>query len=602
MGLLSTKPQSLRRYLLRPFLLLVLTISVLLIGVSTVMGHYSTQQSVEQLSQQISETVRVKLERLFGGMVSLLRINQRAFEMGLLSFENKEGLQQQFAIQADAVPYVTFISAVDVNGEYTGAARKPDTNELQIMTAYVSDERILSLYQANDKQQRGALIRKIRLLDARTRPWYQQAYQNQKIAWYPAYKYVPYSGMGMGVVAPVLNQQSKLFSGVVTVDLALDKVSQFLRSLSLGKHGVAFLMDDKGKLVATSLDKPVYSGDGDHAVQHGLTTYPDGRLQAIADIVQPQGQFTLRIDGADYVLHKQVIQDQYGLYFVMGVLLANADFSAELDKMLWLQLAVFLLLLLIALVMMRKLVAYLARPIEQLTHQVQAVAHTKWGSDGAQLASVAELDKLAQAVNSMSDNLRNAFLQQEQTIAERTAALTVANAQLQALSITDTLTGLANRRGFDERYIQLQGLALRNCSSLSVLMMDVDWFKRYNDHYGHVAGDACLAAVASALKGALRRQVDLLARYGGEEFVVVLYDTDSQAAQQIAQKMLDAVRDIELEHVASSYLFVTISVGVATRHSSDVKAFTDLLDRADAALYSAKEQGRNTLVVAEILS
>lgn len=600
MGLLSTKPQSLRRYLLRPFLLLVLTISVLLIGVSTVMGHYSTQQSVEQLSQQISETVRVKLERLFGGMVSLLRINQRAFEMGLLSFENKEGLQQQFTIQADAVPYVTFISAVDVNGEYTGAARKPDTNELQIMTAYVSDERILSLYQANDKQQRGALIRKVRLLDARTRPWYQQAYQSQKIAWYPAYKYVPYSGMGMGVVAPVLNQQTKLFNGVLTVDLALDRVSLFLQRLSLGANGVAFLMDDKGKLAATSLDKAVYTGDGEQVVQHSLMTYPDVRLQAIADIVQPQGQFTLRIDGADYVLHKQVIQDQYGLYFVMGVLLANADFSAELDKMLWLQFATFVLLVLVALVMVGKLVNYLAQPIEQLTRQVQSVARTKWGGDGAHLASVAELDNLAKVVNGMSDNLRNAFLQQEQTIAERTAALTAANAQLQALSITDALTHLTNRRGFDERYLQLQSLALRNRSSLSLLMMDVDWFKRYNDCYGHVAGDACLVAVASALQGALRRRIDLLARYGGEEFVVILYDTNVSAAEYIAQKMIDVVRDMALEHVDSPYLIVTISIGVASCHASE--SFADLLGLADAALYQAKEAGRNRFVVAESAS
>jgi len=561
-------------------------------------GIYSIQQSVEQLSQQLNETVRVKLERLFGGAVSLVRINQHAFEAGLLSFEHKEGLQQQFSSQVNAVPYVTFISAVDVNGEYTGATRTPDTDERQIMTAYISDERILSLYRANDKQQRGALIRKVRPLDARTRPWYQQAYQQQKVAWYPAYKYLPYSGLGMGIVAPVLNQQTKLFTGVVTVDLALDKVSQFLQNLNLGQHGVAFLMDDQGKLAAISLENPVYTGEGEQAVQHSLATYPDSRLQAIASLVQPQGVFNVRIHNADYVLHKQVIQDEYGLYFVVGVLLANDDFSTELNKMLWLQLAAFSLLVFIALLIMRRLVAYLAQPIEQLTQQVEAVAQTKWGSDVAHSTNVTEFDQLAKAVNGMSDHLRDAFLLQEQTIAERTAALTVANAQLQALSITDRLTGLTNRRGFDERYAQLQALALRNGSSLSILMMDIDWFKRYNDHYGHVEGDACLVAVASALKGVLRRQVDLLARYGGEEFVVILYDTNSQAAQQIAQKMVDAVYALAREHVESPNHVVTISVGVTTSHA-DAEAFSTLVSQADAALYVAKEQGRNRFTVTE---
>jgi len=561
-------------------------------------GLYSIQQSIEQLSQQLNETVRVKLERLFGGAVSLVRINQHAFEAGLLSFEHKEGLQQQFSSQVNAVPYVTFISAVDVNGEYTGATRTPDTDERQIMTAYISDERILSLYRANDKQQRGALIRKVRPLDARTRPWYQQAYQQRKVAWYPAYKYLPYSGLGMGIVAPVLNQQTKLFTGVVTVDLALDKVSQFLQNLNLGQHGVAFLMDDQGKLAAISLENPVYTGEGEQAVQHSLATYPDSRLQAIASLVQPQGVFNVRIHNADYVLHKQVIQDEYGLYFVVGVLLANDDFSTELNKMLWLQLAAFSLLVFIALLIMRRLVAYLAQPIEQLTQQVEAVAQTKWGSDVAHSTNVTEFDQLAKAVNGMSDHLRDAFLLQEQTIAERTAALTVANAQLQALSITDRLTGLTNRRGFDERYAQLQALALRNGSSLSILMMDIDWFKRYNDHYGHVEGDACLVAVASALKGVLSRQVDLLARYGGEEFVVILYDTNSQAAQQIAQKMVDAVYALAREHVESPNHVVTISVGVTTSHA-DAEAFSTLVSQADAALYVAKEQGRNRFAVTE---
>jgi diguanylate cyclase (GGDEF)-like protein len=597
--LLSNKVVSLRHYLSRWILLVVLLMGLSMIVASYFSGLQSIQQSVTVLSQQISSHVAVRLDRFFGGIVSLVQINQQALNSGLLTFDDKEALQQQFISQVAFVPYVTFVSAADISGEYTGATRTPDTGGLQIMTSYLSDEHQMCVYQVDADNQRGALILHDLTFDALSRSWYQQAVAQQKLSWYPVYKYQPYESMGVGVVAPIFNRQTGFFNGVVTVDLALDRVSHFLRQLAIGEHGVVFLVDDQGRLAASSLDAAVYKMETGRAEQYRLSTYPDARLQAVAEITQPQGQFQVQIDGKDYVLHKQLIQDDHGLYFIVGVLLATADFTAELYSELFLQLALLFLLVIFSLALLRYLIGFIAKPVEQLQHQVDVLANAKWGASPVNSGHILELNALAAAVNNMSDHLHTAFLSREQTIAERTAALQVANEQLLLLSNTDALTQLVNRRGFETRYALMCSLAQRAGLSLTVLMLDIDFFKQYNDHYGHVAGDVCLATVAASIQSQVPRQSDLVARYGGEEFVVVLYDADVKIIESIAQAIVDAVYQLALPHTLSPFSVVTVSIGVARWHSDREVDIAQLVEQADKALYLAKAQGRNGFVLAD---
>ncbi|MBI3349450.1 MAG: diguanylate cyclase [Burkholderiales bacterium] len=157
---------------------------------------------------------------------------------------------------------------------------------------------------------------------------------------------------------------------------------------------------------------------------------------------------------------------------------------------------------------------------------------------------------------------------------------------LRELAFIDGLTGVHNRRHFDERFAAETRRALRTRSPLAVLMADVDHFKRYNDQCGHLAGDDCLRRVAATLRACLRRPTDLLARYGGEEFVCLLPDTDLAGAIGVAQGMEDAVRGLGLPHPGVDGI-VTISVGVAAEGE-----VTGLVEAADRALYLAKAAGR----------
>lgn len=184
----------------------------------------------------------------------------------------------------------------------------------------------------------------------------------------------------------------------------------------------------------------------------------------------------------------------------------------------------------------------------------------------------------------------------EQKVAERTRELEAANARLSALSNTDGLTGIANRRRFDEVFQLEWNRAQRSGSPLSVALLDVDWFKKYNDHYGHQAGDDCLCQVARVFADAACRAGDLAARYGGEEFVLLAPATDSPAALSLTTRICQKLEQLAIPHALSPYGHITASIGVATLVPTDElqdDSPKELLNRADAALYQAKEQGRN---------
>ena len=166
---------------------------------------------------------------------------------------------------------------------------------------------------------------------------------------------------------------------------------------------------------------------------------------------------------------------------------------------------------------------------------------------------------------------------------------------LERLSSIDGLTGIANRRAFDEQLDREWRRAGRTGEPVAVLMIDVDHFKAYNDTLGHAAGDDCLKLLAKTLKESLRRPADLLARYGGEEFVCILPGTDIRGAEAVGEQLRQAVTALALPHPQTP--MVSVSIGAAAAHPHEREAFGALLDLADAKLYDAKRKGRNRVSV-----
>jgi diguanylate cyclase (GGDEF)-like protein len=251
------------------------------------------------------------------------------------------------------------------------------------------------------------------------------------------------------------------------------------------------------------------------------------------------------------------------------------------------------------------------RPVASLTKEIVNIStHTDY-SLRSKINKKDEIGILAKEFNCMLTildanhlELKKTYLQikaDNKKIRRTESALKEANSKLEKLTVTDPLTGIANRLCIQQKLEGEWSALRRSKQSLSILMIDIDFFKLFNDHYGHQAGDKCLIQVASSLKRCMRRPNDLAARYGGEEFILIIPRSDINAAKQLAQNVRDALALEKIEHLHSEVdNIITVSIGIASIIPSQDSTIESLIHQADSALYEAKKNGRNRIDVAVI--
>ena len=242
------------------------------------------------------------------------------------------------------------------------------------------------------------------------------------------------------------------------------------------------------------------------------------------------------------------------------------DPSSSLNMVMFLPITVILLVILVAFVLAANAASYrfIFKPLDKL---VSSLAHLKENND-ERIYGIERHDEIGKLSNTILD------------------LFTKAN--------YDALTGIHNRRYMEKNLHSIMELLARSDGFLSVIMIDVDFFKKYNDTYGHEQGDVCLKAVAQTLAGSVRRTNDFAARYGGEEFVAVLPNTNEDGARLIAEKLLENVRMLNIPHADSAVAqYVTVSAGITTGRVAYSQSWEDYLKRADEALYMSKQNGRN---------
>lgn len=225
------------------------------------------------------------------------------------------------------------------------------------------------------------------------------------------------------------------------------------------------------------------------------------------------------------------------------------------------------------------------RPLRAMTDTANRFGRGEFSARASNASLPIEFIPLARAFDTMASQL-----------SEREREMAAANDRLTVIASLDLVSGLANRRGFQSRLEFEWMKALQSDSRLSLLMIDVDHFKLFNDTYGHPEGDACLSRVGEALSTIADAYAGFAARYGGEEFCLLLPNSSAARSLQVAEKVRTKIEELTIPHVTSDFKHVTVSVGIATVTPGSAQPQDDLIEAADAALYAAKRRGRNTVV------
>ena len=366
---------------------------------------------------------------------------------------------------------------------------------------------------------------------------------------------------------------------IVVAGINLDWMSKIMSNLGRRPGVSAVLVDSAGVVLAAPADQAGMIG-------RPLDTVP--LLSAVAEKVigsdQPDGTLSFADgEGSKRIVHFVRIP---GTQSRLVVSIDESNVTAAINREIrpaYLQLLfVCLFVLLGALVAAEKLII---RPIQMMVAMAKRFGQGDWSVRAARNRLPAEFVPLARAFNAMAAQL-----------IERERELVATNERLTVIASIDMLSGLANRRGFQSRLDFEWMKAQQHGGALSLLMIDVDHFKLFNDSYGHPEGDVCLARLGETLAGIAAETMGFAGRYGGEEFCLLVPNIDSRRALEIGETVRAAVQELAMPHCTSHYQTVTVSVGVACARPNDKQQPGDLIEAADAALYAAKHCGRNAVV------
>lgn len=531
--------------------------SIILIGIFLFQAAANSSQTViQEIQQQILQQINARLSRQLEAAMQLNQINHASFQNGILNLASPEERERYFTTHLDGYPEaaMSFIGLAD--GSFYGA-RRMASGEIQVVRNNSATGGVSMYYRTNESGEGTEFVEQFPGFDPRKRPWYTRAVEAGEPAFSGVYSHFVFREPTITASHPVYDDNNQLI-GVLGVDYLLSWLGGMLSDMPIGEYGQVFIVDGAGMLVADSSGEPAYVVEDNAsrlipALESGNPLIPAALgLPEEVWAEEAQAIYQFSSEGQKYYTARGHFQ-QYGNNWQIYALLAEDDFLGAAKRATGQSIFILGIAALFSLIFTYWLGAHVIRLLARL----------------------------------------------EKEVAERNLELQGRNEELQRLSFSDSLTGIANRRLLDERIEMYWQMLMQFKRPLGVFMLDIDFFKNYNDTYGHQAGDDCLKDIAAMLREKVRRVTDLVARYGGEEFIIVLQEPDVEKLLDFAERIRAGVEELNIEHATSPFHRVTISVGCAWQVPEEGSAPAELIERADKALYTAKQAGRNTVICAD---
>jgi diguanylate cyclase (GGDEF)-like protein len=620
---------SLPWMLIVPFILQVVTV----VGWVGYLSYRNGQQSVADLTDQLmdAESHRIKQELDSYLMSAPLanQINSNAVLRGDLSLDFNQlndQREQYFWQHMKLFSNLAWISVGDEkDGGSLGIWRPGENQDLQFSLSNASTSYFGNYYAISDQGLRTTLLKVERpIFDARTRPWYKEAIAAKKAIWTNIYAGFSPGTVFIAASQPLYDRNGKLV-GVSGSDISLIGIQVFLSKNPVSPTGKTFLLERSGMLVASSSQEPPFRKiEGKSPERVNVIESQTPLIRATAQslrqkfgdfaTIKQQVKFQYWVDGQLQFVQVVPFSKAQGLDWLIAIVVPESDVMAKIHAGTQTTILLCLAALIGAIVLNIAISYWLIKPIKSLSQASQKIARGDYSSE-LEVSEIRELHTLTVLFNQMSQEIQMSREQLEdysrsleQKVSDRTQelqaeveqrtkaeiALQSANQELHRMAYLDGLTQIANRRQFDERLTQEWNRMKRDHLPMSLILCDVDYFKKYNDTYGHQAGDDCLRHVGQAITAAICRPADLAARYGGEEFATILPNTNLDGATKVARAIQAQIKELQIPHRSSDVsAHVTVSLGVVSLFPDDQTTTEQLLIKADQLLYQAKSEGRD---------
>jgi diguanylate cyclase (GGDEF)-like protein len=562
---------------------------------------------LEELRLSVVNLVETELDKHLTQAIILNETHKNMLEGGYLNTQEATNRERYFSSMIQSSPDVVMTYFGLESGEFYGARRVLDQT-IEVVKNNEVTQGNSEYYSIKEDGSADTLMQVFENYDPRKRPWYQAAIEKKGRTFSGIYSHFIFKEPTITASLPIYEED--VLVGVFGVDFLMTWLGETLRNLPIGEHGQIFIVDENMQLIASTTEEELFQIVDNQSVNMLVENSQNPLIIEAYQTINLDNQSLveieiqkLYIDSFQYENQTYYISvDRFheeGIEWNIYTLLKEDDFMKNSRRAIMFASSIIMVVSILFVISMFFITKKITEPIVRLKESAKKLSQGIYSKVPVSKGNH-ELNQLAESFNEMGETISNLLNHLEEEVRIRTLELEEKNKILEHLTYIDALSQIANRRKFNEFFTELMENQESEDNMIGLIMMDIDYFKKYNDLYGHLEGDVCIQRLGEILKQEVSSSSDLVSRYGGEEFISVIRYQSYEAVLRIAEQIKLAVEDLNMLHEGSNHGYVSLSFGVLFVEDRTKFKAEELLKIVDASLYEAKEQGRNCIVSRQI--